>query len=258
MFDINAFRTGLAEVEGRVCRIEITTPQGTQYGTGFLVGPSVIVTNHHVAQPLVDGGVGPDQAIARFDYKALGGQVVQQGTPVLLDANDWLVDDSPMSPVDTQQEPRTAEPGPDQLDYTFLRLAQAAGSEPIGKGDDMSPQRGWIKLARQPAEPPADSPLLVVQHPSALPLKLAMEMNGVIDTRYGGTRVRHRVNTEPGSSGSPCFSPDWQLVGLHHVGDPNFEPQHAPEYNEAISINAILDLLERRGKLGAVTEPLPQ
>jgi hypothetical protein len=254
MFDIAAFRVGLAEVEGRVCRIEIPTPHGTGYGTGFLVGPNVIMTNHHVVEPLISGEATPDQAVARFDYKAVGGQVIQEGTAVRFDAGGWLVDDSPMSPVDIQPEPRTAEPGADQLDYALVRVATAPGSEPIGKGDDQSPLRGWVAMSRQPAAPAPGSPLLIVQHPSALPLKLAMEMAGVIETRYGETRLRHRVNTEPGSSGSPCFNSAWQLVGLHHVGDPNYQPGHAPEYNEAISINAILDLLEGRGKLQALTE----
>ena len=63
-----------------------------------------------------------------------------------------------------------------------------------------------------------------------------------------GTRVTYTVNTEGGSSGAPCFNTDWELVALHHSGDPNFDPDHKPEYNEGIPIAAIVALLTERGK----------
>jgi V8-like Glu-specific endopeptidase len=61
----------------------------------------------------------------------------------------------------------------------------------------------------------------------------------------GTTRVRYRTNTEGGSSGSPCFDADWNLIALHHLGDPNFS---TPTYNQGIPFTAIVDLLEKREK----------
>lgn len=43
--DIVQWRTRLAELEGRVCRIEIPMSQGTAYGTGFVVGPDCLAKN---------------------------------------------------------------------------------------------------------------------------------------------------------------------------------------------------------------------
>ncbi len=54
------------------------------------------------------------------------------------------------------------------------------------------------------------------------------------------TRVRYRTNTETGSSGSPCFNSDWDLVALHHSG--------IVKYNEGIPINCIVALLKQRKK----------
>ncbi len=48
--DVEMFRTKLGEIEAQVCRIEIDTPRGTVYGTGFLLGPDVLMTNHHVME----------------------------------------------------------------------------------------------------------------------------------------------------------------------------------------------------------------
>jgi V8-like Glu-specific endopeptidase len=73
-------------------------------------------------------------------------------------------------------------------------------------------------------------------------------MTGVIGANGNGTRMQYRVNTEGGSSGAPCFNTEWQLVALHHSGDPNFEVDHKPTYNEGIPVGAILKLLAERGK----------
>jgi V8-like Glu-specific endopeptidase len=65
--------------------------------------------------------------------------------------------------------------------------------------------------------------------------------------------VTYKTNTEAGSSGSPCFNANWDLVALHHSGDPNFDPGHKPTYNEGIPFSAIANLLHERGhtdKLG--------
>jgi V8-like Glu-specific endopeptidase len=53
----------------------------------------------------------------------------------------------------------------------------------------------------------------------------------------GGTRVTYKTNTQEGSSGSPCFDEDWQLVALHHSGDPRMK--QAAEFNEGIPLAAI-------------------
>ena len=60
------------------------------------------------------------------------------------------------------------------------------------------------------------------------------------------TRVRYKNNTMGGSSGSPCFNADFQVVALHHSGDPR--TKGSAEYNEGIPCRAIRALLKSRGK----------
>ena len=85
-----------------------------------------------------------------------------------------------------------------------------------------------------------------------MPLKVALETRSILSVNANGTRIRHRTNTDPGSSGSPCFDKNWDLVALHHIGDPNFDPAHKPEWNEAIPVKAIRDLLTERKKIDAL------
>ena len=67
-------------------------------------------------------------------------------------------------------------------------------------------------------------------------MKLALDTQAVIGLNANGTRVRYRTNTDPGSSGSPVFTMDWDLVALHHLGDPDW---HNPGFNQGVPIELI-------------------
>ena len=228
-FDVDAFLTRLGEVSAQVCRVSLPSGRDTLFGTGFLVGPVSVMTNHHVLEPLIDGGLDPAAVAFQFDYKTVGGTVLSRGTEVRL-ADDWRIHHSPKT----------------ELDYAVVKIERPMGDEPVGEHPvDGTDTRGWVDPDDE-VTVEEGAPLMILQHPAARPLKLALEMNGVISVT--DERIRHRVNTEGGSSGSPCFDTDWTLVGLHSSGDPNFDP----EYNEAVTMAAIVADLRTKGKLDAV------
>jgi hypothetical protein len=251
--DVARWRQRLGEIEAQVCRVEALGA----FGTGFLLGPSVVMTNHHVVQRVIEQrGAGADQIVLRFDYKRLkDGTTLNPGKEYRL-AADWLIDQSPMSPADLQPEPRSDVPRPDELDYALLRVEGTPGLDAVGDSPDPdAPPRKWIEAPAEPYAFLADTPLFIVQHPQGEPLKLALDDDAIIGLNDNGTRVRYETNTEPGSSGSPCFNADWELVALHHSGDPNFDPAHKPAYNEGIPFAAIVSLLEERGLLDTLGQP---
>ena len=121
--EINEWRTRLGEIEGQVCRVE--TPGGM--GTGFLLGPDVVMTNYHVMESIIKQPSLASHVVLRFDYKRLSdGTTLNPGTPFKLAAN-WLLDHSPYSKVDLLADPGDQVPDPDQLDYTLMRLETEAG-----------------------------------------------------------------------------------------------------------------------------------
>lgn len=262
--DVDMWRTRLGEIEGQVCRIEIESNKGTIYGTGFLVGPDVVITNYHVVEAIIEGERGcttsqgvralPSDVILRFDHKRLAdGTTLNSGTTCQL-AKNWLIDKSPMSPIDSLSEPKSGVPQSDELDYALLRLDGAPGIAPVGnKPEPGAPLRKWIKVPTQPYHFQPGAALFIVQHPQGAPLQLVLETNAIIGLNQNHTRVTYRTNTLPGSSGSPCFNSNWELVALHHSGDPNFDPAHKPTYNEGIPFTAIRALLEKRGLGQALT-----
>ena len=244
-YDIAVWRSRLGEIEGRVCRIEY--PAGSPKGTGFLIGESLVMTNYHVIEAVNSGDVEPGKVALRFDYKVQpGGVAVAEGQVYSL-AEDWLAAWSPYSPHDVEREP-TGVPQADQLDFAILRLLGSPGTDPVGgpTDDPAAVERGWLKASPQYMFK-EKSGLYIVQHPEGLPMQVAIDSDAVLGVNGNGTRVRYTTTTEPGSSGSPIFSPDWSWVALHHSGDPNYVRFYRPgEYNEGIPLAAITNYLRAR------------
>jgi hypothetical protein len=227
--DINAWRGRLGLLEGQVCRIEVSQADGrTRYfGTGFLVAPDLVLTAYHVVEPAI-ANRSAEAVVCRFDFKRIAeGRTLNAGTEVRLSPREWLVS------------------GAKDLDFALLRLDGFPGAEPIGGGraELDAPRRGWIDLPTEDYRFTANSPLFILQHPQAEPLKLAMEMNGVVRVSADGTRLAHRVHTLAGSAGSPVFGPDLKLVAMHHAT----EQRSGEVAGEAITIGAIVATLQRAG-----------
>jgi hypothetical protein len=227
--DIRVWASRLEQTERRVCRVEL---EGNALGTGFLVGPDTVLTNWHVAEIANTAGK-LDQLGCRFDYQVLPDGRVEPGQLVQLQPGG-CIDSSPYSAAEKTARPDEPLPGPAELDYALLRLATRIGDQQVAGAP-----RGWIALPKAVLPLPADAPILIVQHPEGAPMKLAMDTQAVIGLNGNGTRIRYRTNTEGGSSGSPAFSMDWDLVALHHYGDPQW--QH-PLFNQGVPI----DLIRRR------------
>jgi hypothetical protein len=236
--DAVGFRERLGRIEAWICRTELPGSGGT----GFLVAADLVLTNHHVMAPVIEGTVSPRDVTFRFDFKATtGGATVVTGTPCGLAARDWQVASSPPSEADAR--PTGAEPSPDQLDYAVVRLDRKLGESPIG-GDPGAPPRGWLSVPSEPPAVVAGDPFLVVQHPRGQHLQLAL--GKVLGFAGDGSRVRHDAPTLHGSSGSPCFDASLALVALHHTGDPDYDPQHRPQYNQAVAIGRIVAQMQTR------------
>ncbi len=224
----------LSRIERQVCRVEL---EGNALGTGFLVGPDTVLTNWHVFEIAKKAGKS-NLLGCRFVYERLPDGSTRAGKLVMIDAQAG-VESSPYSPAEATPDPNTPLPTEDQLDYALMRLSSRTGEEQI---DGVA--RGWITLPTAPLPTPADSPILIVQHPDGGPMKLALDTQAVIGMNANNTRLRYRTNTDPGSSGSPVFTMDWDIVALHHYGDPKYQN---PLFNQGVPIDLIRRRIEKNG-----------
>jgi hypothetical protein len=219
-------RRRIEQAEGRVCRVEIDTPAGPHpLGTGVLVGPGLCLTAHHVIS-----GVAGEAIRLRFDHRS-----ATAAGPVFALEQDWLAAGAPSSAADRSTDAAVV-PALTELDFAVLRVAGEPGRQPAPGGAP----RGWVGAVRVDAPGPYED-LFLLHHPQGAPLRLSI--GPLLDVNANGTRLRHAVNTAPGSSGAPCFDVSLTLVAMHQGGDPDTRPQHRPTHNRAVPITAIRQAL---------------
>ncbi len=130
--DIQPLVLNLTKTQGMVCRVEVPTTGGTIYGTGFLVGQSAVLTNHHLVDTIINGSGKPADVSLRFDYQITKtGKAINKGTVFEL-AKGWLLAKSEPDPLDFVSSPANSQPDPAHLDYALLQLSSDAGNQPVG------------------------------------------------------------------------------------------------------------------------------
>ena len=242
LVDLPVWLSRAGRLEVQVCLIEV---DGKPKGTGFLIGPDVVITNYHVVETVITGSAAAANMTLVFDHKqSLDGTVVNAGVRYGLAAPDWQIDTSPYHPAE-RGNGANITPALSQLDYAFLRTAQEPGRDPVG--GILGPPRGWIVPLGEDYAFTAGDVLYVIQHPLGAPLKIAA--GTVIGINANHTRVTYRPTTDKGSSGSPVFNRNWDLVALHHSG--------SKAHNQGIPIAAIRRLMIERGHGDIFDSPLP-
>jgi hypothetical protein len=206
LIDFGRFLTRLRQVEQRTCLIR--TPE--KLGTGFLVGPDALLTNYHVVEGLLKGRYDFSQVECRFDYNsgsAESHRVALSGSSLS------------HAPFGLSDLTGTGEPAAGELDYALLPLGS-----PIGEA------RGWYRLDPLPRIVALNDFVFVCQHANGTELQLAF--GEVVEFPGKASRLRYDTTTAGGASGSPCLTPELELVGLHHAADPDGHPR----YNQAVPI----------------------
>ncbi len=187
MRDINYLELAVA-VARAICRIRI----GSAAGTGVLIGPRLLMTNNHVLRSIEDALV----AEAQFDYQ-------ENVSGDLLPVHEYRLEPNAFFVTDKA------------LDFTVVAVADMSA-----KGQPLS-HYPWIKLIPTLGKAEKGEPLNIIQHPRGGLKQIALRNNEIILIPEGKPNfLYYTTDTEPGSSGSPCFNDQWELIALHHSGVP--------------------------------------
>lgn len=167
-----------------------------EMGTGFLVSPWLLMTNHHV----LDSPETAADTIAWFRYVE-DEEGASQPTKVALQPEKCFV----TSPAD-------------DLDFTLVAVAPVGDKPP-------SETFGYIALHGGVGKIVKGQPVNVIQHPQGRHREVTLRNNtfsgplvdaqGVENPKY----LLYDADTEPGSSGAPLLSDSWELIGLHHASE---------------------------------------
>jgi hypothetical protein len=224
--DVGVWIEKLKAKRRAVCRVEPQPQDETTkgYGTGFLVAEDVIITNFHVARPFWDDKTKAGRVVLRFGYETDSSGVKVSGGVEYKLASTWRGPAAP-TPEWADRPWQVLNSPEDKLDFALLRLEKAAGEDLVD-----GVKRGFLTLTSWSFN--KDDGLLILQHPSAAPLKLAI---GAVESLDPPNRVLYKVNTEGGSSGSPCLNQELETTALHHFGQ--------AANNRGVTLKAIRDQL---------------
>lgn len=238
-----------AVVQRAVARVTLTQsipglPSGSGWATGFMVSPTLFLTNRHVI---------PDKAFAnkiemQFNYQldySGAAQTVDAFTPnpndsafytnaaldftlirikpkqrfalrSLTAANVLMASETDADAGDgeMQQEITPA------LSPTLARMARAdlatASELPFLRRFFVKAGDVWGYIPLQDGYVVAlQQHLNIIQHPKGRRKEVALQENRI--TNIYLNHMRYTTDTEPGSSGSPVFDNAWEIIALHHA-----------------------------------------
>jgi V8-like Glu-specific endopeptidase len=176
-------------------------------GTGFMITPDLLMTNHHV----IASREQAEQTEYTFNY-----QLDINGKESSVHIAQGLQGGAFYTNV--------------ELDYTVVSLKDLPdfGSPLVFKSKQMR----------------KDDRVAIIQHPGGHLKKISMQNNFIA---YADAKVvQYTTSTLPGSSGSPVFDDDFQVIAIHHSGGNLTEPSTGRRYlrNAGTSAIALLNDLK--------------
>jgi endonuclease G, mitochondrial len=211
-----------------VCRIKLPIDGGEAFGTGFLIGPRLLITNNHVLSSAAEAA----QAEAEFNYEHDVDGVMRRAVHYNLDPGQLFYTST-------------------ELDITLVAIAAMSDSgAPIER-------YGWLPLLPLSGKSVDGEWISIIQHPNGSPKQIAIHASQIIKldpAKVPGITesfIHYTTDTEPGSSGSPVLNDQWQVVAIHH------KAVQAPRKrgdggeirwlaNEGVRVSAIFNHLESK------------
>ena len=192
-----------------VLKADLATPQAA--GTGFLVGPQIVLTSGHLLNDLLDDAGQPVAQSAkriRVAFDQFNGLSVGIVVPV---QEKWLVDRRGLHPLEAQRQVLNWDDPPEagfdeHLDFALVRLSRAVGYE-----------RGFYALdaRRMPVVDPVGGMVALLQHPAGFPQSSAPGAALRLWPPTFKSRMLHNANSAEGSSGGLLVDSEFQPIGLH-------------------------------------------
>lgn len=202
MFPIRYFEIGQIAARS-VGRIHVVLDDGRSegYGTGFLVAPGILLTNHHVLRT----------------------HAWASAATLTLDAED-NVDGLPRAPRIFQLDPDRLYVSDEELDFCFVAVRpHAVDGTPLDR-------YGYFRLFPATGKIMREEYATIIQHPGGRQKHVAARNNRIRVYVYDDPNdpapatdnnfIYYSTDTLRGSSGAPVLSDQWFVFALHRRGVP--------------------------------------
>lgn len=178
-------------------------------GSGFITKNSYLLTNNHV----IGSVKAASGAKVQLNYQLGSNGLLQK-------FNEFGLD--PTTPNGFMTSVTN--------DWTLVRIKNF--------GEPFSEQFGHIDLKNVKVS--KGDYVNIIQHPAGEHKQIALYHNVVVGC--SDSRVQYLTDTLPGSSGSPVFNSNWEVVALHHAGSQRkiIDSSTSALVNEGINVNLII------------------
>ena len=176
LWNVAFLKSGIDQAAS-VCRVDGI---GQVLGTGVLLQKNLLLTNYHVISSIAESIERIELRFGHLSEQSRERQVFKLASNPIL---RWSAIEN--------------------LDYALLKVEAAILQAPNLRSVNWKPQ---ARISRNDG-------ISILQHPGGEVMQVALSANGV--TNVSQDRVQYVSRTAGGSSGSPCFDRDWQLVALH-------------------------------------------
>jgi endonuclease G len=216
------FLTRGVKVRRAVAYVEANGPLGSEIGSGFLVSPALFLTCRHVI---------PDVNAARGTQITFDRELDEAGRPK--PTTTYLLDPERFALFSAEEE----------LDYALIAVgALSSGICPLG-------EFGCCPLSDTPDRHVIGMNVNIIQHPRGWQKMIAVR-NNLLTYRTDRTLL-YETDTYEGSSGAAVYNDDWDVIALHHWGQPflariDDQGGAVPAVNEGVRISAIYRDLQSR------------
>lgn len=206
----------------------VGTATGKREGTGFLIDLAelregaaselVFVTNAHVISDTYDkAALRSQEAWISFDMET----IVERRLAERYRVKEVIFSSEPGDfaiPIGEREK----------LDITIVRL-------------DRVPSRArGLRLRRD--LPAVSMPAYVIGHPGGRDLEVSVKDADLLEADPLPRLFHYRTPTDHGSSGSPVFNDQWEVIGVHHAGSrqaPKLTGRGFHDANEGIALDAL-------------------
>lgn len=198
---------------------------GRAQGSGFLVGPGLLLTNNHVIRDTQQAAT----MMVQFDYEAGDDGLDRPVTSFAFESAGVFVTD----PIEG-------------LDFTLISIGERIS------GSKSLESFGYIPLSDAKDKHMLGELANIIQHPQGDLKQLVVRENNLISRDETANVLHYLADTERGSSGSPVCNNNWEPIALHHWGEPYYEVKGVQgqvlrkDVNEGIRISAIVRALRDR------------
>jgi endonuclease G, mitochondrial len=218
-----------AAVRRSIAFVEVSVGTSSAIGSGFLISPRLFLTNQHV----IGNAQAALGAVITFDRELDEQGRQRKTTSYALDPESFALFS-------------------DEAEFDFALIAVGERQS----GDAALSELGFCCISDAQDKHVIGMSANIIQHPNGARKVISIRNNHLV-ARTSKTLL-YETDTDNGSSGAPVFNDDWEVVALHHYGEPSVLGTDGQDRVIPVNVNEGIRASALFGEFNRALPSLPQ